>query len=124
MRSPTVQRIIDEMEKDSWWVKLKRWLRIEWWTFKCLTRKYWDKAFINRRDHIAHWRIRRGTILRVFPTSRSHRKKPYKVVVLYSDKSGFITRLYKEKHEHDTLFEYESLSWTTYHHNRFQIVKY
>ena len=44
MRSPTIQRIMDEMEKDPWWVKLKRWIKVEWWVFKCLTRKYWDKT--------------------------------------------------------------------------------
>ena len=44
-RSPTVQRLFDKMENDPWWVKLKRWWRVEWWVLTCLTRKYWDKTF-------------------------------------------------------------------------------
>ena len=124
MRSEVMQRILDEMEKDPWWVKLKRWMKVEWWFIVCKTRKYWDKEFINRRNHIAHWTIRRGTILKVFPGESSHRNKPYKVVVIYSEKSKFITRLCEDRHEHDRIFEYESESWTTYHYNRFQIIKY
>ena len=66
MRSEVMQRIIDEMEKDPWWVKLKRWMKVEWWFIVCKTRKYWDKEFINRRNHIAHCTIRRE-IAMAFP---------------------------------------------------------
>jgi hypothetical protein len=45
MRSETLQRILDEMEKDLWHVKLKRWWRLKVWTYTCLTRKYWDKSY-------------------------------------------------------------------------------
>ena len=45
MKSKTVQRLLDEMENDPWYVKLKRWYRLKVWTYKCLTRKYWDKTF-------------------------------------------------------------------------------
>jgi hypothetical protein len=45
MRSKTVQRILDEMEKDPWHVKFIRWYHVKIWTYKCLTRKYWDKSF-------------------------------------------------------------------------------
>ena len=45
MRSKTVQRLMDEMEKDPWHVKLKRWWRLKVWVYTCLTRKYWDKTF-------------------------------------------------------------------------------
>jgi hypothetical protein len=36
----TVQRLLDEMDKDPWYVKLKRWFRLQIWVWKCLTRKY------------------------------------------------------------------------------------
>lgn len=35
--------------------------------------------------------ISRGTILKVFPASRSHRKKPYKVIVECAHSYGFTT---------------------------------
>ena len=41
----TVQRILDEMENDPWYVKLMRWWRLKVWVWTCLTRKYWDKEF-------------------------------------------------------------------------------
>jgi hypothetical protein len=41
MRSKTVQRILDKMEKDTWWVKFKRWFKVELHVIKCLgIRKY------------------------------------------------------------------------------------
>lgn len=43
MRSKVIQQLMDEMDKDPWHVKLKRWLRLKMWIYKCLTRKYWDK---------------------------------------------------------------------------------
>lgn len=36
MRSKTFQRILDKMEKDPWWVKLKRWLIVELHVIRCL----------------------------------------------------------------------------------------
>ncbi len=36
MRSKTLQRILDKMEKDSWWIKMKRSIKVEFWTIKCL----------------------------------------------------------------------------------------
>lgn len=44
-RSKTVQRILDDMEKDPWYIKLKRWYRVEKWVLICRTRKYWDKDY-------------------------------------------------------------------------------
>lgn len=125
MRSPVVQRIMDEMEKDSWWVKLKREIRLKWWVWMCETRKYWDKDFINRRNDISQWTIRKGTTLKVFPAERSHVRKPYTVVVIESNNQGFTTHLNNPlKRGHKTEFRYDSNEWKTYHHNRFQIVKY
>lgn len=40
-----IQELLDEMKNDPWHVKLKRWLRLKIWTYKCLTRKYWDKTY-------------------------------------------------------------------------------
>jgi hypothetical protein len=36
MRSKTFQRILDKMEKDPWWVKIKRWLIVELYVIKRL----------------------------------------------------------------------------------------
>ena len=125
MRSPVVQKLLDEMKKDSWWVKLKREIRLKLWVWKCRTRKYWDKDFINRRDYITNWSIRPGTILKVFPASRSHVKKPYTVLVIESNKKGFTTELTNAFcRGHKTEFRYDSIEWETYHHTRFQIQKF
>ena len=45
MKSKTVQRLLDEMENEPWHVKIKRWYRLKVWTYKCMTRKYWDTTF-------------------------------------------------------------------------------
>jgi hypothetical protein len=125
MRSPILQRVIDDMKKDSWWVKFKREIKLRWWVFLCVTRKYWDIEFINRRNSITHWTIRKGSVLKVFPAERSHVRKAYKVIVIESNKQGFTTHLNNPlKRGHKREFIYESNDWKTYHHNRFQIVKY
>ncbi len=36
MRSKVFQRILDDMDKDPWWVKLKRWFVVELHIIKCL----------------------------------------------------------------------------------------
>lgn len=41
-KSPVVQRMMDEMKKDPWYVKLKRCIRVKIWVYICLSRKYWD----------------------------------------------------------------------------------
>lgn len=41
MRSKTVQRLFEKMEKDNWWVKLKRWLKIK------LDKYRWIKALFS-----------------------------------------------------------------------------
>ena len=45
MRSKFLQQLIDEMEKDPWHVKLRRWWRLKILVYKCRTRKYWDKTY-------------------------------------------------------------------------------
>ena len=46
MKSKVAQRILDRMEKDSWWVKLKRWFAIELHIIKCLgIVKYFKSKF-------------------------------------------------------------------------------
>jgi hypothetical protein len=44
-RSPVLQRMLDKMEKDPWHVKLKRRMKVKFWIYMCMTRKYWDKSF-------------------------------------------------------------------------------
>jgi hypothetical protein len=36
MKSKTVQKIVDKMEKDPWYIKLKRWIIVEIYTIKCV----------------------------------------------------------------------------------------
>lgn len=36
MRSKVFQRILNDMDKDPWWVKLKRWFVVEYYVIKCL----------------------------------------------------------------------------------------
>jgi hypothetical protein len=36
MRSKTFQKILDKMEKDPWWVKLKRWIIVEIHVIRCI----------------------------------------------------------------------------------------
>ena len=45
MRSKKVQELFDQMEKDPWYIKLRRWWYLKVWTYKCLSRKYWDKTY-------------------------------------------------------------------------------
>ena len=35
-RSKIVHKILDDMKKDSWWIKLRRWWRLKLWVYKCL----------------------------------------------------------------------------------------
>lgn len=44
-RSPVLQRILDEADKDPWYIKLRRWYRIQKWVLVCRTRKFWDKDY-------------------------------------------------------------------------------
>ena len=45
MRSKVLQDIRNEMKKDPWHIKLRRWCRLKIWVYKCRTRKYWDKTY-------------------------------------------------------------------------------
>jgi len=44
-RSPVVDRIMNEMQQDAWYIKLRRWWNLKLWVWRCLTRKYWDKDY-------------------------------------------------------------------------------
>jgi hypothetical protein len=46
-RSPVFEEILNEMKKDRWYVKIKRWFKLQVWIYACLTRKYWDKSYKN-----------------------------------------------------------------------------
>jgi hypothetical protein len=45
MRNKVVQQLMDEMEKDPWHVKLRRWWRLQVWVWTCRTRWVWDKTY-------------------------------------------------------------------------------
>jgi hypothetical protein len=45
MRRKIFQRILSEMDRDPWYIKFKRWIKVHIWVYKCLTRKYWDKEY-------------------------------------------------------------------------------
>jgi hypothetical protein len=46
-RNNRIQLLLDEMKRDHWFIKLKRWYNLKLWTYKCMTRKYWDKEYEN-----------------------------------------------------------------------------
>ena len=35
-KSKIVQKMMDDMAKDPWWVKLGRWYRLKLWVYKCM----------------------------------------------------------------------------------------
>jgi hypothetical protein len=35
-KSKIVQKMIDDMAKDPWYVKLRRWVRLQYWMYYCL----------------------------------------------------------------------------------------
>jgi len=79
----------------------------------------------NKRDRIGANTIRLGSILKVYPASRSHVRKSYLVRVIHSSIESFTTELvHPEKHPnpHIFTFVYRSEDWD-YHRNRFQIIK-
>lgn len=45
MKSEVLQNLLDEMDRDPWWVKLRRWWIVKLWIYKCMTRKYWDSSY-------------------------------------------------------------------------------
>jgi len=79
-----------------------------------------------RRDRIGYNTIKKGSILKVYPASRSHVTKPYLVVVIISTINAFTTKLvHPEEHPspHTFTFVYKSENWE-YHKNRFEIIEY
>lgn len=46
-RSDTARQILEDSKLDPWYVKLKRWYRLQRWIISCRTRKYWDNTFEN-----------------------------------------------------------------------------
>lgn len=37
--------INEEMDSDQWYMKVKRWFKLQRWLITCSTRKFWDKTF-------------------------------------------------------------------------------
>jgi hypothetical protein len=35
-KSKIVQKMMDEMDRDPWHVKLRRWIRLQIWVYRCL----------------------------------------------------------------------------------------
>lgn len=35
-KSNIVQKMMDDMAKDSWYIKLRRWWRLKLWVYRCL----------------------------------------------------------------------------------------
>lgn len=76
------------------------------------------------RDRIGFDTIQIGTILKVYPASRSHVYKPYLVKVVDSCIDGFTTELVypmEVKNPRTHKFIYLSGDWIDYHCDRFQI---
>ncbi len=44
-KSKVLEEVMEDMKNDPWYVKLKRWFKLKVWTYKCLTRKFWDKSY-------------------------------------------------------------------------------
>ena len=80
------------------------------------------KKQIKKRSEINPSSISFGTVLKVYPASRSHVKRPYFVMVTHSCDLFFETMLLNPfKSEHTHRFVYGDESWD-YHKNRFTII--
>lgn len=44
-KSNVLKNLIDEMENDSWRIKLRRWLSVKKWVLVCRTRFIWDLTY-------------------------------------------------------------------------------
>ena len=75
------------------------------------------------RDNIAHYTIRVGTILIVYPAKRSKVLKPYKVKVIKVNEVRFFTCML-DGSGHVRCFDFNSEVWINYHHWRFKIYAY
>lgn len=51
MKNEILQKILDDMEKDPWYVKLKRWIRIQFWVYRCL-------IFNRKQSRCLRWGIK------------------------------------------------------------------
>jgi hypothetical protein len=75
------------------------------------------------RDNIAHYTIRVGTILIVYPAKRSKVSKPYKVKVIKVNVDRFFTCML-DGSGHVRYFDFYTEEWKNYHHFRFKIYAY
>jgi hypothetical protein len=49
-KSPLLEKLREEMTKDKWHVKLRRWLRLQYWVFYCLV---FNNKYIRKfKEHI------------------------------------------------------------------------
>jgi len=80
------------------------------------------KKMTNKRSVIDPSSISAKTVLKVYPASRSHVKKPYLLIVTRSCDLFFETRLLNSfELGHTHRFIYGDDSWE-YHKNRFEII--
>ena len=42
IKSPKIQKLLDEMNNDPWYVKFRRWVKLKIWIIKCSLRKYYE----------------------------------------------------------------------------------
>lgn len=45
MKASELKNLIDEMENDSWHIKLRRWFYVKKWVLVCRTRFIWDLTY-------------------------------------------------------------------------------
>lgn len=45
MKSNILKNLIDEMESDPWYIKLRRWFCVKKWVWMCRTRFIWDLTY-------------------------------------------------------------------------------
>lgn len=45
MEEDIIQQLLDEINKEPWYIKLRRWINLQRWLLVCETRKFWDQSF-------------------------------------------------------------------------------
>lgn len=48
MRNPVIERILKDMKKDPWYIKLRRWYRVEMWCVRAMGFKKYAKHNLKR----------------------------------------------------------------------------
>lgn len=40
-----IRKLLKELEDEPWDLKIKRWFRLKYWHYYCMSRRFWDKSF-------------------------------------------------------------------------------